>query len=129
MFTYYRVVFSNILIVEDEAIIALDLELKLENLGYNVVCTVSSGADALRFVQDNEVDLIFMDIFLRGKLTGVEAAVMIREEFNIPIIYNSANSDPKTFEMIKNQEDYEFLVKPFDDVELQKVINRILKFK
>jgi Response regulator containing CheY-like receiver, AAA-type ATPase, and DNA-binding domains len=122
-------VFSNILIVEDEAIIALDLELKLENLGYNVVCTVSSGADALRFVQDSEVDLIFMDIFLKGKLTGVEAAVMIREEFNIPIIYNSANSDPKTFEMIKNQEDYEFLMKPFDDAELQKVINRILKFK
>lgn len=121
--------FSNILIVEDEAIIALDLELKLENLGYNVVCTVSSGADALRFVQDSEVDLIFMDIFLKGKLTGVEAAVMIREEFNIPIIYNSANSDPKTFEMIKNQEDYEFLMKPFDDAELQKVINRILKFK
>ena len=119
--------FTNILIVEDEMIIALDLELKLKNLRHNVTGTVSTGLDAIRFVNDNEVDLIFMDIFLKGKLSGVETALIIREKYDTPIIYNSANSDFITHEKVKKTENYGFLVKPFDDIKLQQVIDNIIK--
>lgn len=117
----------KILIVEDEGIIALDLEQRLKILGYEVVGIASSGLDALKLVKNNKVDLIFMDIFLKGKLTGIETAMLIRENFNTPIVYNSANSDFKTREEIKKTEPYEFLIKPFNDIQLQKAINNSLK--
>ena len=118
----------KILIVEDEGIIALDLEQKLDILGYDVIGIVSSGIDALNFVKCNKVDLIFMDIFLKGKINGIQTALIIKKELDIPIIYNSANSDFKTRENIKETEHDAYLIKPFDDAQLQKAINNVLKF-
>jgi Response regulator receiver domain. len=68
-----------------------------------------------------------MDIILKGKLNGIETTMLIIKEFNIHIIYNSANSDFKTLKEIKKTNHYEFLLKPFDDNQLQKAINSILK--
>lgn len=118
----------NILIVEDEGIVALDLEHRLKLLGHNVIGIVSSGEDALKTVKSTVVDLIFMDIYLKGKLNGIETAILIKKDFDIPIIYNSANSDFKTREEIKKT-DHEYLVKPFDDTQMKKAINNSMKLK
>ena len=117
----------KIMVVEDESIVAFDLKQRLESLGYEVVDIVSTGADAIQLVRNNEVDLILMDIILKGKLNGIETAILIKEEFNIPIIYNSANSDFKTQKEIKKTEPYGYLVKPFDDHKLEEAIKIILK--
>lgn len=117
----------QIVIVEDEMIIALDLELRLKKLGYEVIGIAASGVDAIKLVKNNEVDLIFMDILLKGKLNGMETARLIEEEFDIPIIYNSANSDILTVEAVKNPNHYGYLVKPFNDIQLQQAIKNILK--
>lgn len=117
----------KIMIVEDESIVAWDLEQRLNLLGYEVICKAVSGEDALKLVKTNKIDLILMDIILKGKLNGIETAILIKKEFNIPIIYNSANSDFKTREEIKKTKPYEYLIKPFDDHHLQKAINNILK--
>lgn len=117
----------NILIVEDEGIVALDLEQKLKSLGHTVIGLVSSGEDALKAVRKDKVDLIFMDICLKGKLNGIQTALMIKKEWDIPIIYNSAYSDFRTRENIKENSHDEYLVKPFDDAQLQEAINTILK--
>ena len=117
----------QIVIVEDEIIIALDLKQRLKNLGYEVIGIATSGADTIKLVKSNEVDLIFMDVFLKGKLNGIETAGLIEEEFDIPIIYNSANSDILTIEAVKKPKHYGYLVKPFDDIKLQQAIKSILK--
>ncbi|OEC88786.1 MULTISPECIES: response regulator [Methanobacterium] len=117
----------NILIVEDEGIVALDLEQRLNSLGHNVSGIVASGEEALKAVKNSKIDLILMDIHLKGQLNGIETAILIEKDFNIPIIYNSANSDSKTLKKIKKTDHYEYLVKPFDDNKLQKAINNILK--
>ncbi|MEL7669384.1 response regulator [Methanobacterium sp.] len=117
----------KIMIVEDESIVALDLEQRLNSLGYEVICKATSGEDALKLVKTNKIDLILMDIILKGKLNGIETAILIKKEFNIPIIYNSANPDFKTREEIKKTKPYEYLIKPFEDHHLQKAINNILK--
>ncbi|MEL7668913.1 response regulator [Methanobacterium sp.] len=116
----------KIIIVEDESIVAWDLEQRLKLLGHEVVGIAASGADALNLVKNNKVDLILMDIILKGNLNGIETAILIKKDYNIPIIYNSANSDFKTLEEIKKTEPYEYLVKPFDDTKLKKAINNAL---
>ena len=119
----------KIVIVEDEIIVAWDLEQRLESLGYEVVGIAPSGADAINLVKNNEVDLILMDITLKGNLNGIETAILIKKDFDIPIVYNSANSDFKTLEEIKKTKPYKYLTKPFDDIQLEKAINSILKLK
>jgi CheY-like chemotaxis protein len=119
----------KILIVEDESIVALDLEQRLTILGYKVVGNVYSGLNAIKFLIDSEVDLILMDICLKGKLNGIETAIIIRERLDIPIIYASANSDLKTHELIKKTEPYEYLIKPFEDNQLQNAIINCFKLQ
>ncbi len=121
---YY--VFVNVLIVEDESIVAWDLKERLESLGHNVVGTVRSGEEALKIVKKVKVDLVFMDIRLAGVLDGIETAVQIKNNFNVYIIYISANSDFTTRNEIKQTRPYQYLIKPFDDFQLQIAINNCL---
>lgn len=118
----------KIVIVEDEGIVAWDLEQRLQSLGYEVVGIAATGADALDLVKNNDVDLILMDIILKGKLNGIETALLIKKEnMDIPIVYNSANPDFETCEDIKRTKPYKYLIKPFDDTRLQESIKSILK--
>ena len=116
----------NILIVEDESIVAWDLKERLELMGHNVVDSVRSGEEALKIVEKVKVDLIFMDIRLAGALDGIETAIQIKNNFNVSIIYISANSDFTTRNEIKQTKPYQYLIKPFDDFELQIAINNCL---
>ncbi|MGB9977663.1 response regulator [Methanobacterium sp.] len=116
----------NILIVEDESIVALDIQDKVERLGYDVLAVVSSGENAIEEVKKSQPDLILMDIVLKGKIDGIETAGQIREHFDIPIIYLTAHSDNQTLARAKITGPFGYLVKPFVDSELRSAIEDVL---
>ena len=78
---------ASILIVEDEAIVALDVRRRLVKLGYNVTSCVSSGEEAIIKAAEEQPDLVLMDIYLKGRIDGIEAASQIYTHLNIPVIY------------------------------------------
>jgi DNA-binding LytR/AlgR family response regulator len=103
----------RVLIVEDEPIIAADLEDRLLELGYDVAPPCVSGAAVLQFLQHESVDLILMDIQLEGDMDGIETAQNILKTNTIPIIYLTSNADDATFARAKNTRPAAFLSKPF----------------
>ena len=112
----------NILIVEDELLIAKNLSHKLESLGYQIVGIVSSGADAIQCAGEMEPDLILMDIVIKGDMDGIETAVIINQKFDIPIIYTTAYADDETLQRAENTGSYGYLLKPFKQRELHATI-------
>lgn len=122
----------RILIVEDERIIALDVENMLQKLGYNVVAVMTSGEEAIQSAESEKPDLVLMDINLKGHMDGVEAAGHIRNHLNIPVIYTSGSTDERTLNRMKDIETDGFIPKPYDDLELDTLIQLTLhtfKFK
>lgn len=116
----------EILLVEDEQIVALELRKRLTRLGYQVTEVAVSGEAALHSVEERRPDLVLMDIVLAGRMTGTQAAAIIREHFDIPVVYLTAFSDPGTLEQIKDTEGQGFLTKPFQPHELHAVIQLAL---
>ena len=112
----------NILIVEDELLIAKNLSHKLESLGYKIVGIVSCGADAIQRAGEMEPDLILMDIVIKGDIDGIETAVIINQKFDIPIIYTTAYADDETLQRAENTGSYGYLLKPFKQRELHATI-------
>jgi two-component system, response regulator PdtaR len=104
---------NNILIVEDDSIIAGDIEATLKRLGHGVSGVVGSGEDALRTAAVLRPDLVLMDIKLKGKMDGVETASVLRHRFKTPIVYLTAHADEKTLKRSKYTEPYGYIVKPF----------------
>jgi len=113
---------KSILIVEDEAISALDLSKILKILGYQVAGIVSSGEKAIEAVEKKPPDLILMDIHLAGRMTGIEAAVKILRNHAIPIIYITAHSEPDVVREATITRPYGYIIKPFTERELLTVI-------
>jgi two-component system, cell cycle sensor histidine kinase and response regulator CckA len=113
---------SRILIVEDERIVAMDLELRLRTLGYAVVGLVTTGLDALRLTGELHPDLVLMDIRLQGEMDGITAADRIRKDYLVPIVYLTAHSDEETLKRAQITEPYGYLLKPFQERELRTVI-------
>ncbi|MEE8392664.1 MAG: response regulator [Anaerolineae bacterium] len=113
---------TRILVVEDESIVALDIQSQLTDLGYNVLSVVTSGEKAIRKAAEIKPDLVLMDIQLKGKIDGVEAAEQIRTRHNIPVIYLTAHVDKVTFQRAKVTEPFAYLLKPFDERELHTAI-------
>ena len=112
----------RIMLVEDENIIAMDVQQRLEMLGYQVVAQVTSGADAIRTAVEIKPDLILMDIKIRGAMDGIEAAAQIRAEQDVPIIYLTAFADENTLKRASLTEAFGYLLKPFEDRELHSAI-------
>src|SRR6056297_1801818 len=110
---------DKILIVEDENIIALDIKKRLENNDFNVVDIKNNGKDALDYISENDVDLILMDIMLGDEMDGVDTAVKINENNDIPIIYLTAYSDGKTLEKAKQTMSYGYIIKPIEEDKLK----------
>ncbi|PDW02434.1 diguanylate cyclase [Candidatus Viridilinea mediisalina] len=109
----------RVLIVEDELITALDLEETLQRLGYCVVGVADTGALALELVNQEQPDLVLMDVTLRGPLDGVMVAEQLRERFDLPVVYLTAHTDTVTVERAVQSGSFGYLIKPFDDNELQ----------
>ncbi|MGC9517797.1 MAG: response regulator [Methanomicrobiales archaeon] len=116
----------KILVVEDESITALDLKEKLENLGYHVPAIKSSGEQAIKTAAQLHPDLVLMDIVLKGKIDGIEAAEKI-QNLNIPVIYLTAYSDQQTIQRIKNKPAYSYIIKPYNEKELQTNIEMAIQ--
>ncbi|MHC5776511.1 GGDEF domain-containing response regulator [Nostoc sp.] len=108
----------NILIVEDEFIVAMDIKKRLENFGYTVLGVVDSGEEAIEKAADNSLDLVLMDIILNGKMDGVESAQIIHNIFNIPVIYLTVDDDEKTLQRAKVTDPFGYIIKPFKEKEL-----------
>lgn len=113
---------DRIMLVEDEVIVALDVQQRLERLGYEVVSHATSGEEAVRQARKESPDLILMDIKIRGKMDGIETAKRIRESQDIPIIYVTAYSGDDTLNRARTTEAYGYLIKPFEDRDLRASI-------
>lgn len=111
-----------IYIIEDEVITAKDIEGYLESLGYIVVGTASEAEKALKDIEKLRPDLVLMDIALSGKMSGTEAATIIRHRYDIPVIYITASSDELTISEAKLTEPYGYIIKPIDQRELYSAI-------
>ncbi|MCE8425025.1 MAG: response regulator [Candidatus Methanoperedens sp.] len=109
---------TQILVVEDEIIVAEDIKRSLQNMGYDVPSVVSSGEAAIKKAGENDPDLVLMDIMLKGDMDGVTAAGIIRSRFNIPVVYLTAYSDNKILERAKITEPFGYIIKPFNEREL-----------
>ncbi|MCH8317010.1 MAG: response regulator [Bacteroidetes bacterium] len=118
---------AKILIVEDELITARDIESCLKEFGYLVTGIVTSGEDAVKKTERSNPDLVLMDIRLKGKMDGIEAAQIIRDKFNIPVIYLTAHSDKETLKRAKITKPFGYVLKPFQENELHTQIEMALE--
>ena len=113
---------TKVLVVEDESIVAMDIQKRLNKFGYTVTDIADSGKTAINKAAENHPDLVLMDIQLKGNMDGVEAARQIYIRFNVPIIYLTANADATTLERAKTTEPFGYIIKPFKDKDLQTTI-------
>ncbi len=113
---------AKIAIVEDEAIVAEDIKQMLITLGYEVVGLAATADEARVIAQEKRPDLILMDIRIKGDRDGIETAEEMLVEFNIPVTYLTAYADEKTLERAKATLPYGYIIKPFEEKDLQTVI-------
>jgi len=113
---------SNILIVEEEIVIAIDLKIRLENLGYYVPGIAVNGKDAIKKTGDKNPDLVLMNVLLDGDVDGIDVAQKIRNLYNIPVIYLTGSSDNTIIERAKIKNPSGFINKPFNDTEIHDAI-------
>ncbi|MEA2091240.1 MAG: response regulator, partial [Campylobacterota bacterium] len=109
----------NVLIVEDESIVALEISSYVNDLGYIVVKCVSNSQSALDVINSSTVDLVLMDVKIKGDVDGISCASSIKEISDIPIIYISAFSDDETLNRAIQTQPSSYLIKPFNRKELK----------
>ncbi len=113
---------KSILIVEDEVIVARDIKMSVEALGYTVAGLAHTGADAVEMAIGAEPDLVLMDIMLKGDMDGTAAAELIRERMDVPIVFLTAYSDEETLGRAKLSGPLGYILKPFEERELRVTI-------
>src|SRR5437899_11738003 len=112
----------QVLVVEDESVVALEISKKLVDMDYGVVAMVSTGEEAIQEAASKGPDLVLMDVKLAGTMSGIEAAGEIQRRFNIPVIYLTAHSDSRTLQQAQITEPYGYCLKPLDEAELRVAI-------
>lgn len=117
---------QKILIVEDESILALELTIKLREQNFEDFQIVSSGEDAIEVAKKYKPNIILMDIMLRGKLNGIQAAIAIHHFSNVPIIYITANDHLKDDEQLIATKPVAVLSKPCSDCALFEALEKAL---
>jgi DNA-binding LytR/AlgR family response regulator len=113
----------EILIVEDEVIVAADIASRLEQKGYVIAATATSGKEALEILQSRKIDLCLLDIRLNGPMDGIELAGRIRESTPLPVIFLTSMNNDDTFERARATHPAAYMLKPFNDRELQIAID------
>jgi CheY-like chemotaxis protein len=116
----------RIMIVEDEFLIAQELQKRLEALGYHVTAAVDSGEEALQLAGENPPQVVLMDIRLQGQMSGIETAAALQRERGIPCIYVTAHAAEPILEQAAATEHSGYLIKPYHDKELQAAIKAAL---
>jgi len=117
---------ARILIVEDEAIIAVELESQLQSLGYEVTSKVDTGEKAIKKAEEDKPDLILMDIRIKGEMDGIAAAEVIRNKFGIPVIFSTAYLDEERIERSKMAMPFGCLLKPIQERDLKVTLEMAL---
>jgi PAS domain S-box-containing protein len=113
---------NKILVVEDEAVIAIRLQERLTAMGYHVVGISYSGEEAMEQARRLRPDLVLMDIMIPGEMDGVAVAKSVKTELDIPVIFLTAFSEDKIIERAKQAKPYGYIVKPFQDRELKACV-------
>lgn len=117
---------TRILIVEDEMIIGANISLQLTSLGYEVSGIIPRGEEALVHIRQNKPDIVLLDIQLKGDIDGVQTAQLMQKEFDIPIIYLTANADDANFNRAKSTNPHAFISKPFKKLDLKHAIELVV---
>ncbi len=112
----------KILVVEDEMVIAANISLQLSELGYEVTGILPRGEEVLPHIKIDRPDIILLDIRLKGEMDGIETARLVLQQYNLPIIYLTANSDEDHFNRAKETQPFAFISKPFKKLDLQRAI-------
>jgi len=114
----------TILVVEDERIVARDLQQRLKKLGFSVPDIASTGEEALRKAEAVQPQLVLMDINLKGSMDGIEAARIIGDRLKIPVMFLSAYGDEATVQKARLLGPVDYLGKPFEDQQLYAALNK-----
>jgi CheY-like chemotaxis protein len=117
---------TTILVVEDEAIVAIDIAQRLKRGGYDAPAVAATGEAALRTLEELHPDLVLMDILLKGEKDGIETARAIKDQFDIPVVLLTGQADESTQERVKNTGAYGFILKPIDTASLLPTIELAL---
>ena len=117
---------ARVLVVEDEAIVAKDIQNMLKALRYDAPATAFSGEEAIKKVEEIRPDLVLMDIVLKGEMDGIEAVEKIRNRFNIPVVYLTAHASEKTLQRAKITVPFGYILKPVEERELHTTIEMAL---
>lgn len=117
---------ARVLVVEDEAIAALDLEMLLEDLGYEPCGVAASAPEAVRLADATRPDLVLMDVRLAGGTDGVDAAIEIHRRHGVPVVFLTAHSDPATLERVRSANPRAILAKPYSRSQLAEALARSL---
>lgn len=118
---------ANILIIEDESLVAEELSVRLGQLGHGVSAVVDNAADAFSFVSVVRPDLALVDINIKGSVNGIEVARRFREDFDLPVVFLTAHADGATLKEATATEPYGYLVKPFDKRSLAATLQTALR--
>jgi len=113
---------GKILVVEDEPVVALDLQQEVEQLGLTVVGLAESADEALLVAEENRPDLALMDVRIVGSMDGVQTARLLREAYGIPVIFLTSYSDESTIRRAARELPYGYLTKPFQPRELKAAL-------
>ena len=113
---------AKILIVEDDRIVARDIEQQLSRIGHSVVGVTADGESAVQLARETAPDLVLMDIRLEGEMDGIEAAERIRQTAQVPVIYLTAYADDQTLARARLTEPFGYILKPFEDSQLRTAI-------
>ncbi len=116
---------KNIFIVEDEIIVMMEIRERLSSMGYGISGVCDSGEEALKIIPESAPDLVLMDIRLIGRLSGVDVAKELIENYDIPVIFITAYSDEIMMEKINKLKHSGYLMKPFEDFELRQAIEKV----
>ena len=116
---------DRILIVEDNLITSMHLELMLIRQGHSVIGKLTYAEDVKDFVLEKNASLIFMDVMLDGDMTGIDAAVEVREHKAVPIIFLTALTDSNTRKKIEKLDNTYIISKPFDNAKIEEIIGSI----
>ncbi|SFV56187.1 sensory transduction regulatory protein [hydrothermal vent metagenome] len=117
----------NVLIVEDESIVAMEIANYVKDLGYDVCCIAADAKRAYEAVKTQKIDLILMDVYIKGDIDGIECAKEIKSKRDIPLIYISAFSDDITLQRAIETDPNAYLIKPFNTKELQVAMSLAVK--
>jgi len=116
----------KVLIVEDEAIISLDIKRLLSTAGYGVAAVAATSEQAIRLVESSAPDLVLMDIHLKGPVDGIETALQIRKQFKLPVVFVTAHADKNSLERARQSEPFGYIVKPISALSLTSTIEMAL---